>query len=218
MWVKVCGVRDRETALRLAEIGVDAIGLNFYARSPRMIAVEEAVEISRVLPGHVERVGVFVNHDLKELVSIADRCRLDAVQLHGDEPTSYLFELRNRLPQMRLIRAVRMGEDGLASLSRLLQECEQQNCELAGCLVDAHVAGVYGGSGKTVSWERLKAEYQTDQWPPLILAGGLTEKNVAEAIASTRPWGVDTASGVESSPGIKDPERARQFVTNAKSA
>ena len=216
MWVKVCGVRDRETALRLADIGVDAIGLNFFAKSPRRITIEEAAEIARVLPNHINRVGVFVNHAIDELISIADRCKLDAVQLHGDESASYLFELQKQLPEMRLIRAWRMGADGLTGLAEFLELCRQRRCPVAACLVDAHVEGVYGGSGKTVSWERLKAEYQTTEWPPLILAGGLTEMNVAEAIAATIPWGVDTASGVESSPGIKDLERAEHFVRNAK--
>lgn len=216
MWVKICGIRDVETAVRVAELGADAIGLNFYARSPRHVEVETAVEISKVLPVEVARVGVFVNRPVREVEAIALQCRLDLLQLHGDEPPSYLVELQKRLPQIRLFRAWRVGREWLSGLRKYLDGCETWNCKIAGCLVDAHVAGLYGGSGKRVPWDRLARDYQKEKWPPLILAGGLTPENVAQAISTTMPWGVDVASGVESSPGVKDLEQVRRFVANAK--
>ena len=218
MWVKVCGIRDRVTALRVAEMGVDAIGLNFYESSPRFVTLEEAFEISESLPSEVEKVGVFVNHPIRSIELIASKCRLNALQLHGDEPPSYLADLQRRVPSAKLIRAWRMGRDRLDGLAAYLNECKQWNCQVVGCLIDAQVTGVYGGSGKTVPWARLSRAYQTDHWPPMILAGGLTAKNVSEAIAATHPWGVDVASGVESSPGVKDLALVSDFLQNARSA
>lgn len=216
MWVKVCGVRDRAAAVKIAELGADAIGLNFYSRSPRFVEPEIAVEIAQALPEGVERIGVFVNHPIRNIERIAAECHLDVLQLHGDEPPSYLADLQRRLPGIRTVRAWRMAKN-LDGLGAYLKECRQWNCELAGCLVDAQVDGSYGGSGKTVPWERLVREYRFDKWPPLILAGGLTATNVADAISVAHPWGVDVASGVESSPGVKDLALVEQFVRQAKS-
>jgi phosphoribosylanthranilate isomerase len=218
MWIKVCGIRDTETAVRLAELDVNAVGLNFYSKSSRVVTIEAAVAISRILPKRVERVGVFVNHSVDEIQKIAVECDLDVLQLHGDEPASLLIELQRRMPHKRLIRAWRMGEAGLNDLESLLEVCRRARCDLAGCLVDAHVSGVYGGSGKTVSWQRLFHEYDRDRWPPLILAGGLTPTNIASAIVAIQPWGVDVASGVESSAGVKDLTLVQQFVANARHA
>ncbi len=218
MWVKVCGIRDRKTARDLAEVGIDAIGLNFYSGSPRVVTADEAMEISTALPTDVVKVGVFVNHSISEVVSLANECRLDFVQLHGDETSAYFAELQKRLPRIQLIRAWRMSGNGLEGLKTFLDECLLCDLRLAGCLVDAHVPGVFGGSGKTVPWKQLASEYRRDEWPPLILAGGLKPDNIAEAISSVCPWGVDVASGVESAPGVKDPGLVRQFLLNAKNA
>ncbi len=218
MWVKVCGIRDCETANQLAELGVDAIGLNFYSGSPRVVGFDDAIKISQTLPKEVVRVGVFVNHSIDEIEITASRCRLDMLQLHGDEPPAFVGELQRRLPHLRIIRAWRMGNDRLGDLETYLKECRSLKCELAACLVDAHVAGLYGGSGKTVPWEQLALAYQFENWPPLILAGGLNASNVSLAIKSARPWGVDVASGVESSPGVKEIELVRQFLWNARNA
>ena len=216
MWMKVCGIRDSETARQISELDIDAIGLNFYHGSSRVVTVDEACEISRILPAKIDRVGVFVNHSVDDVESIANHCNLDAIQIHGDEPASHLLELRRRMPDIRLIRAWRMGEGGLKCLNKYLDECHGGKCQLAGCLIDAHVAGVYGGSGKTVSWTQLVREYDRANWPPLILAGGLTASNIADAIAATGAWGVDVASGVESSAGVKDLDLIQQFIVNAR--
>jgi phosphoribosylanthranilate isomerase len=218
MWVKVCGIRDQKTAQDVAEFGVDAIGLNFYPGSPRVVAAEEAREISKILPSKIMKVGVFVNHSISDVETLSTECRLDLVQLHGDETSDYFAELQRRLPRIRLIRAWRMSADGLGGLKTFLDECHRQHLDIAACLVDAHVAGVFGGSGKTVPWKQLANEYRRDEWPPLILAGGLTPNNIAEAISSVQPWGVDVASGVESIPTVKDPMLVRQFLLIAKNA
>lgn len=218
MWIKVCGVRDLETARQLAELKVDAIGLNFYAGSPRVVSIDIAETISKSISSDVARVGVFVNHPIRDVEAIAARCQLDLIQLHGDEPPAYLADLQRRLPNLRFIRAWRMGKDRLKSLKQYLDECRNWNGQLAACLIDAHVGGMYGGSGKTVPWGRLATDYQTGIWPPLILAGGLKPENIVEAIAVSRPWGVDVASGVESAPGVKDLELVRAFIENARSA
>lgn len=216
MWIKVCGIRDRETAVRVAELGADAIGLNFYSRSPRFVTGEQAAEITRAVPDHVECVGVFVNHPIQSIKTIASRCRLDVVQIHGDEPPSYLADLHKRLPDVRIIRAWRMGKGHLEDLNVYLNECRQWGCKLVGCLMDAKVTGQYGGSGKTLPWGQLARDYLDEKWPPLILAGGLNSKNVIKAIETTKPWGVDVASGVESAPGVKDFDLVEEFLRNAR--
>lgn len=214
MWIKVCGIRDCETARQVSDLDINAIGLNFYSRSPRSVTAEIAKEICQILPRRIARVGLFVNHDLETVVNVADSMKLDYVQLHGDETPDFLAAVRKRLPDSRLIRAWRMKSEGLQDLAQYIEQCRLAGISLAGCLVDANVAGLFGGSGHTLDWGRLRQEYDYEKWPPLILAGGLTPENVAQAIAAASPWGVDVASGVESSPGIKDLDLIRSFVTN----
>lgn len=218
MWVKICGITDVATAAAVIELAPDAIGLNFYAASPRCVSHVEAVRIGRQLPRGVTRVGVFVNHAVNEIEDLVNDCLLDQVQLHGDESPDQFAALRSRLPHMPLIRAWRMACESLADLDEYLKACQALNVSLAACLIDARVAGVYGGSGHTVAWDALARVYPRDAWPPLILAGGLTPDNAADAIRVAQPWGVDVASGVESQPGVKDLERTKLFIANARSA
>lgn len=218
MWVKICGVRDEKTAEQICRLSPDAIGLNFYSRSPRAVTRDIAARIADIAGPTVQRVGVFVNHSVDEIDDIVRECRLDAIQLHGDETAAVIAEIRARLPQVPFYRAWRMEGESLQGLATHLTECRSQNCTAAGCLIDARVDGAYGGTGHTVSWDALAREYQRDNWPPLILAGGLKADNVAAAIRAVRPWGVDVASGVESSPGIKDLDQVRQFIENARTA
>ena len=126
------------------------------------------------------------------------------------------FKIRCRM--CKLIRAWRMGPEGLEELAGYLERCRELGIELSGCLLDARVEGVYGGSGKTVAWDVVSRDYQFADWPPLILAGGLTPQNVRQAIQAVHPWGVDVASGVESSPPRKDPDRVREFILQARRA
>ncbi len=212
MWIKICGIKDVDTAQRIAAMGPDAIGLNFYQPSPRVVDFTVAAQIAAGLPDSVEPVGLFVNHTQDEIHEASQTCSLRTVQLHGDEPPGF----SSAFPELKIIRALRVGSEGLDELSAYLAECRQLGTMPDYCLVDAHVPGQYGGTGQTVSWEMLAREYRRDEWPPLILSGGLTPENVAAAIRACRPWGVDVSSGVESTRGIKDLDLVQRFIDVAR--
>lgn len=211
MWVKICGLTNIECADAVSLHQPDAIGLNFYAKSKRCVEVNTARDIVSRLPRSVTPVGLFVNHSLAEIRDITSFCGLKVIQLHGDEPPEFAAELR----EFSIIRAFRVGPDSLDQLSRELKAYAALNVRLFGCLIDAHVAGSYGGTGQLAPWEVLASEWGP-HWPPLILAGGLTPENVSSAVAAVKPWGVDVASGVESSPGKQDAEAVGRFVSEAR--
>ena len=211
MWTKICGIRDVPTAKLAAQLGAQAIGLNFFARSPRCVDVETAADIVRQVPAGVEPVGLFVNHSVAEIEAIADRCGLRTIQLHGDEPPEMLAELQ----RFRIIRAFRVGQEGLADGSTYLQACRRLNALPWACLIDARVAGAYGGTGHMAPWDVVRDGYLRGEWPQLILAGGLNPDNVADAIRTVQPWGVDVAGGVESSVACKDAALMRDFIQRA---
>lgn len=214
MWIKICGIRDVATAQDVARAGADAIGLNFYAKSPRVVAQAVAAEIVLALPRGVEPVGLFVNHSLDEVRSIARACHLRTIQLHGDETPETIAILSG---EFQVVRAFRVGDDGLAPVEKFLAACSRLGASPWACLIDAKVPGAYGGTGQVAPWETIRREYRTGEWPPLILAGGLRLENVAQAVSVVAPWGVDVAGGVESSIACKDSALVRQFVLNAKS-
>ena len=216
MWVKICGIRDTATAENVAKLMPDAIGLNFYAQTPRAVSVETAAEIVRQLPREIDPVGLFVNHAVEEIRSICDQCNIRTVQLHGDELPQLLADLQADDTEMKIIRAYRMGTEGLDPLEKYLADCDRLNTKIFACLIDAQVEGMYGGSGQTAPWDRLAEDDQRDKWPRLILAGGLTPENVSIAVRTVRPWGVDVAGGVESSPGEKDLKLVERFITTAR--
>jgi phosphoribosylanthranilate isomerase len=213
MFVKICGIRDVDTARAVADCGPDAIGLNFYQKSSRWLDVRMAERICRSLPSNVEPIGVFVNHSVEEILEVTKNCRIATVQLHGDESP----EIASRLIEAGLdvIRALRIDEQNAAQLPDLI--AEYRDIPLRAVLVDARVDGAYGGSGRTAPWQAIAAAWKCE-WPPLILAGGLTPANIGEAISTARPWGVDTAGGVETSPAIKDPAKVREFIRGAREA
>ncbi len=217
MFVKICGIRDVAGALAAVQAGADAIGLNFYAKSPRVVDPAVAADIvARLHAGTrsaIEPVGVFVNHSPEEIRTICRQCDLRTVQLHGDESPEEVAELAG---EYEIIRAFRVGDDGLDSPARYFEDCARLQVTLRACLIDAKVAGAYGGTGRVAPWELLRRDYKTAEWPPLILAGGLRPDNVAEAIRVVAPFGVDVAGGVETSIACKDATLVRQFVQNAK--
>lgn len=211
MWVKICGIRDLKTAREVCASGADAIGLNFYTSSPRSVSVQVAQEIVSSLPPAVTPVGLFVNHELSDVLEIARSCGLKTLQLHGDETPEYLSHLQG----FDLIRAFRIGDGDFQIVDRYLEECRRVGVSMWGCLIDACVQGNYGGTGQMADWKGVRSASKTS-WPRLILAGGLTPENVTDGIDQVSPWGVDTASGVESAPGIKDPVLVEAFVRRAR--
>lgn len=196
--VKICGITSPEDALCAAEAGADAIGLIFWAASKRAVDLERAQAIARVLPPFVSVVGVFVDETPDVVRSIADAVGLSAVQLHGAE----------RVPDW-----ARFPRPVLKALPVEAYAASPWRNARAAILVDAHDPVTIGGTGQTVDWEAARAIAATR---PMVLAGGLTPDNVAEAVARVRPWGVDVASGVERSPGVKDPVKVRAFVAAAR--
>lgn len=215
MWVKICGIRDELTAEQVCRLAPDAIGLNFYSKSPRCVTRDVAARIAEITGDRVQRVGVFVNQSVDQIEELTNACRLTAVQLHGDETVAQVADLGKRLPSLPLLRAWRMSGDSVNDLADHLRDCRSQGVIPAGCLIDARVPGAFGGTGHTVPWDALARKYDP-MWPPLILAGGLTADNVAIAAKIVRPWGVDVASGVESAVGIKDLDLVRRFIENAR--
>jgi phosphoribosylanthranilate isomerase len=202
--VKICGVTNAEDAGLAVRCGADLIGLNFYPRSPRCVTLASALEIRAVIPATVQCVGVFVNAERQQIADLIERVPLDLIQFHGDEPPDALLGWR-----CKTIKAVRIApDDPLPGVRQIPAQY---------LLLDTHRAGRYGGTGETFGWERI-ASLIPRQEERLILAGGLTPDNVASAIRTVRPWAVDVASGVEATPGRKDPEKLRAFITNAKTA
>jgi phosphoribosylanthranilate isomerase len=219
MWIKICGLTDPSRARTIAALRPDAIGLNFYPKSPRFVARMAARQIADAVGPKVERIGVFVDPSAEELRETVLECGLSGVQIHFTDPRREFSEIACSVgPVTRRICGFRLGPNGLADLATFLKDRPVTGQLGDAYLADACVKGMYGGTGQTVPWHVLRNEYRHGEWPPLILAGGLGPENVAEAIAIVRPWGVDVASGVESSPGVKDVERVARFILEARRA
>jgi phosphoribosylanthranilate isomerase len=204
--IKICGITNPADAEQAAALGADMIGLNFYAKSPRRIDEATARSIVSVLPSQVEPVALFVNEPLAPVQRIAQRLSIRTVQVHGEHA-------KPLPPGPRWIPAFSVAEakdldDIIACLASLADAPYA-------ILVDAHVAGMFGGTGQVAPWQLL-ADFKPGV--PLILAGGLKPDNVADAIRIVHPYAVDVASGVESSPGKKDTEKMRRFIDAVRSA
>jgi phosphoribosylanthranilate isomerase len=212
--IKICGITNPIDALTVFQAGADAVGLNFYPASPRFIDRSQARRICSVLPTKITVVGLFVNATVKDVCRTYDELDLDLIQLHGDETPEFIAQLGPR----PVIRAFRLGPDGLPPIFDYLDRCKQLHCGPKLVLIDALVEGVYGGSSQTPDWSVCAQYPRNDAFPPLILAGGLKPANVAQAIGQVRPVAVDTASGVESSPGQKDPAAVIAFAQAAQEA
>jgi phosphoribosylanthranilate isomerase len=211
--IKICGITTVDDALVAAEAGADAIGLNFYPGSPRFVAPEQARRIADAVAGRLLRVGVMVDPGEDEAVALAQQAQLDVVQLHGNEPPGLAAALSRRLP---LVKAFRIGPGGLGPVLEYLERLLSEGGSLRAVLFDACRPGQLGGSGVTADWTTIR-DFPSEEWhPPSVLAGGLTPENVASAIRSVRPAGIDTASGVERSPGRKDPLLVARFVHEAR--
>ena len=213
--VKICGVTNVDDARVVARAGADAVGLNFYPKSPRYIPPDKAGPIVDALPAGMVKVGLFVNTDIERVCEVFDRLGLDMIQLHGDELPLHITQLVGR-PVMRAFRVNDQTE--LHPITDYLRRCHELRSVPQMILADSLVPGVYGGTGTLADWEVLQ-EYPTEDYhPPLALAGGLTPQNVVAAIEAVAPAAVDVASGVESSPGQKDPAKVAAFVRAANQA
>lgn len=199
--VKICGITRAEDAQWVARSGADALGLVFHQPSPRAVTAETAAEIVAALPPFVSVVGLFVDAVPELVDAVLSRVRLDYLQFHGDESPEDCE--RYQVPYIKVAR-VRPGLD-------LVQYAVGYRHARA-LLVDAYVAGVPGGTGKTFDWAALPPALPL----PLILSGGLTPENVGLAIRTVKPWAVDVSSGVEAAPGIKDAGKVQQFIQGAR--
>jgi phosphoribosylanthranilate isomerase len=197
MMIKICGITRVEDAQRAADLGATAVGFVFWPRSPRAIAPDAARRIGATLPAHVERVGVFVDATATEVDAIADEAALTTVQLQGDESVDAVRSLSARWP---VIRAIGLTAEVTPATLDAWRDVR--------VLLDAHDPVNRGGTGRTVDWDRAAAIASRHA---IILAGGLTPRNVADAVARVRPAGVDVSSGVEVAPGVKDPDKLRAF-------
>ena len=204
MRVKVCGITSLEDGLAAAEAGADALGFNFYEKSPRYLPLKKAAEILRKLPPLVSRVAVFVNPTEAQVAQVLSSCRIDWMQMHGDED----FDFVSRFPLSMQIKAFRVKDKKDIKAMLPFTGC-------AGFLLDAYSEAGFGGSGKRFNWD-IAVEAKKKYGRPVILAGGLTAENVAEAVAKVKPWAVDVASGVESKPGKKDIQKVKAFIAAAK--
>jgi len=214
--IKICGITHRPDAIVAAALGADAIGLNFYEASPRYLPPSLARNVAAAIPRSVAKVGVFVNPTADEVNRLADRLQLDFIQLSGDEPPELIAELAGR----NVIKCLRFGADGIQPFAEFLDDAAHRKAMLAAVLIDASETAQFGGTGRTVDWERLVPELNriSRHRIPVMLAGGLKPENVAEAIGTVRPAAVDVASGVEYAPGRKDALLVSQFIDAANDA
>jgi phosphoribosylanthranilate isomerase len=204
--IKFCGITSLADGERAAQAGAWAVGLIFWPHSPRRCELGPAVEIASALKRRAEVVGVFVNASLDEVARTADEVGLTALQLHGDEGPAFCAEAARRTG-CKVIKATRVR--GRADIQALAPFHTDYH------LLDSYAAGRPGGTGETFAWEIACTHRGT---VPLILSGGLTPDNVAEAIATVRPFAVDVASGVEAAPGRKDPAKLEAFAAAVHSS
>lgn len=199
--VKICGITNIEDASAAVEAGADALGFIFFRGSSRFVESAVAREIIRQVPEAIWKVGVFVNESVDQVRSIGEEARLTAIQLHGSETPEYCDSV-----SLRVIKAFRVqGENSLTELSAY---------RASAFLLDSYVPGQPGGTGAVFNWDlAIKAK---NFGHPIILAGGLTPENVADAVAKVRPAMVDVSSGVEFAPGRKDHQKVRDFIRRAK--
>lgn len=204
MRVKICGITNKEDALNAVHLGADAIGFIFYKNSPRYVTPEIVEEISMFLPPFVYVVGVFVNQSEDEINEISTRCKLNLIQLHGEETPNFCLKMPRRV-----IKAFRISEE------EDIQSIVAYQGAVSAMLLDAKVKNMAGGTGRTFDWGlALKAQ---EYHMPLILSGGINAGNVKKAVTLVNPYAIDLSSGVESEPGIKDYSKMQELISIVKS-
>ncbi len=216
LWIKICGNTSLEDALLASAAGADAVGFVF-APSPRRVTPAQVAAIVPHLPAKIEKIGVFVDASFDE-IDVAIRVGgLTGVQLHFNAAPDLPAKLRERFgPELRVLRVVHFGKESAGETTAILRDPH-----VHAVLVDSRTATTVGGTGTTFDWLAAGKALFHDanvQQRRLVAAGGLHPDNVAQAIATLRPWGVDVVSGVEATPGRKDPERVKNFVVRARAA
>ncbi|QNK01915.1 phosphoribosylanthranilate isomerase [Dyella telluris] len=201
--IKCCGMTRIDDALLAAQLGADAIGVVLTARSKRRVSIGQAAAIVAAMPPFVTTVALFMDDDAAFVRDAVAAIRPDLLQFHGAETDEWCSQFGHRY-----LKAIAMG-DGAAALPAL-----RRYPDASGLLLDGHGLGEAGGSGKAFDWSLMPR----DLTQPLVLAGGLVPANVADAVRTARPWGVDVASGIESSPGIKDSRKLADFIRAVRDA
>ena len=199
--VKICGITNLKDALVSAKFGADALGFNFYEKSPRYILPEKAREIIKEIPAEILKVGVFVNQEFEKIIEIAETAKLDALQLHGEETPEFARRLKTET-NLEIIKAFRVSP-------RFKPEDILQY-EADAILLDAYSRHEHGGTGENFDWD--VARKVREIFPKIYLAGGLSPRNVADAIFQVRPFAVDACSCLEKSKGIKDSKKVADFI------
>lgn len=212
MWIKVCANTSREDALLAAEAGASAVGFVF-AESKRQVTPAEVRLITPFLPETVEKIGVFVDATFASMAATIRECGLTGVQLHSGCEVNSVQRLRDRFSdRLRILKVIHYRQ-GLQAELRMAED----DPNIDAVLVDSRTATLLGGTGVAFDWNSAQGIVIASPLQ-IIVAGGLTPENVADAVAILRPWGVDVASGVEASPGKKDPEKVWAFIENARIA
>jgi len=208
-WIKICGTTNLEDALTAVDAGADALGFVFYEKSPRRIDLESARKIVEKLPLNIEKVGVFVDEPVAKILRTVARAGLTAAQLHG---------VNSRKPEF--IRALTTGRDlkvflvlPATEINSGLDWPENRETGISAVFFDSGTPQLPGGTGRTFDWKAAASGIQSiGERLKVVVGGGLNSTNVADAIRILKPWGADVASGVEASPGKKDPEKVRAFI------
>ena len=216
MWIKICGTTSLEDAQLAADSGADAVGF-VLAPSPRRVQAELVRRISADLPAELEKYGVFVDAELDEIASVVTACNLTGVQLHRSSDGHLPFRLRRLFPHLRILGVLHYQDQAPEFESQLTDLSRDQS--LHAVLVDSSSPRAVGGTGSSYNWAAASSSLgRVAPHLRLIAAGGLSPRNVQQAIHILRPWGVDVVSGVESTPGRKDPARVKNFVQTARQA
>ncbi len=215
MLVKICGIMREEDGRMVEKAGADFLGINFVVGSKRCVSIDKAKEIINAIKDKSKIVLLFKDEDIERVVLVVKECNIKMVQLHGNEDAEYLKELINKIKDIKIIKAVMVkGKESINKMVEFYDEIGRSKW-LYAFLLDSPRGG---GSGEQFDWEGIVGELEKERvyLPKIFLAGGLNVRNLREAIELVRPDGVDVASGVESSVGVKDEEKVKEFIRIAK--
>ena len=233
VWIKICGITNNSDAEVAVRYGTDALGFIFSTDSPRRISLKAASSIidylqdisehngnentedkgSRIVA--VEKVGVFVNEDIREVANFSRQLKLDYIQLSGDERIDYIKKLKEEIPDIKVIKAIRIGNEEKSRSEKIKETVKEFRILADHILMDSYHPTKYGGTGKTLDLEAAKS---FGAIPGFILSGGLDHLNIGEAIRNIKPFGIDVSSRLEASPGKKDHRLVKSFIEAARAA